>query len=340
MVGACTVVGAGRRRRAASEVRSGCGRRHCRLRRVRSGHYRWQFSLTPAIFVRVRLKQMSHRTQAPCGSSLVRLDRPPGPSGRRAAADRAGGPRPVRRQRLRGDDDRRHRRGRRRLGAHGVRRVGTKASAAQGVHRRRARRRRREQSPVVDRPPGEWVYDTDDPRELLGRYAVMMGELAAGRRRSTTSLVRAADADPELADAARRLRAPAAPGRRPSSPRPSPAAAASRRPYRRRGPRHRLGLQRPRAVRDAHLQAPMVEPPLRRMGAQHARPARRRTTHHRLRATPLSASTQHVITASWRQPCLPCGPQPCAAPSCRLGWPFLTLNATDVRRLVPASDLC
>ncbi|MET0144239.1 MAG: helix-turn-helix domain-containing protein [Ilumatobacteraceae bacterium] len=51
---------------------------------------------------------------------------------------------------------------------------------------------------VVDRPLSQWVYDTDDARELLGRYAVMMGELAARAAPIYDVLVRAADADPEL----------------------------------------------------------------------------------------------------------------------------------------------
>ncbi len=53
---------------------------------------------------------------------------------------------------------------------------------------------------VVDRPLSEWVYDTDDPREVLSRYAVMMGELAGRAAPIYDVLVRAADAEPELAD--------------------------------------------------------------------------------------------------------------------------------------------
>jgi hypothetical protein len=43
------------------------------------------------------------------------------------------------------------------------------------------------------------VYDTDDPRELLRRYATMMGELARAAAPIYDVLVRAADAEPELA---------------------------------------------------------------------------------------------------------------------------------------------
>ena len=53
--------------------------------------------------------------------------------------------------------------------------------------------------PVPDRPLARWVFDTPDPRELLGRYAVMMGELAAAAGPIHEVLVRAADAEPELA---------------------------------------------------------------------------------------------------------------------------------------------
>lgn len=53
---------------------------------------------------------------------------------------------------------------------------------------------------VVDRPLAEWVYDTDDPREVLSRYAVMMGELAGRAGPIYDVLVRAADAEPALAD--------------------------------------------------------------------------------------------------------------------------------------------
>ena len=53
---------------------------------------------------------------------------------------------------------------------------------------------------VVDRPLSKWVYDTSDPRELLARYAVMMGELAAQAAAIYDVVVRAADAEPEIAE--------------------------------------------------------------------------------------------------------------------------------------------
>jgi AcrR family transcriptional regulator len=52
---------------------------------------------------------------------------------------------------------------------------------------------------VADRPLSHWVHDADDPRELLRRYAVMMGELAARAAPIYDVMVRAADAEPELA---------------------------------------------------------------------------------------------------------------------------------------------
>lgn len=52
---------------------------------------------------------------------------------------------------------------------------------------------------VVDRPLSEWVYDTGDAREVLARYAVMMGVLAAAAGPIYDVLVRAADVEPELA---------------------------------------------------------------------------------------------------------------------------------------------
>jgi AcrR family transcriptional regulator len=52
---------------------------------------------------------------------------------------------------------------------------------------------------VADRPLSQWVYDTDDAREVLSRYAVLMGELAARAGPIYDVLVRAADAEPELA---------------------------------------------------------------------------------------------------------------------------------------------
>lgn len=53
--------------------------------------------------------------------------------------------------------------------------------------------------PVADRPLARWVFETSDPRELLGRYAVMSAELAAAAGPIHEVLVRAADAEPELA---------------------------------------------------------------------------------------------------------------------------------------------
>lgn len=52
---------------------------------------------------------------------------------------------------------------------------------------------------VADRPLAQWVYDVEDPAELLRRYAVMMGTLAAQAGPIYDVLVRAADAEPELA---------------------------------------------------------------------------------------------------------------------------------------------
>jgi AcrR family transcriptional regulator len=53
---------------------------------------------------------------------------------------------------------------------------------------------------VADRPLAAWVYDTPDPRELLGRYAVMMGELAARAAPIYDVVVRAADGEPTIAE--------------------------------------------------------------------------------------------------------------------------------------------
>jgi AcrR family transcriptional regulator len=52
---------------------------------------------------------------------------------------------------------------------------------------------------VGDRPLAMWVAETDDARVLLGRYAVMMGEIARRAAPIYSVLVRAADAEPELA---------------------------------------------------------------------------------------------------------------------------------------------
>jgi AcrR family transcriptional regulator len=53
---------------------------------------------------------------------------------------------------------------------------------------------------VVDRPLAQWVYDTDDAREVLSRYATMMGELAARAAPIYNVVVRAADAEPAIAE--------------------------------------------------------------------------------------------------------------------------------------------
>ena len=57
-----------------------------------------------------------------------------------------------------------------------------------------------ESAPIVDRPLSAWVYDTSDPREVLGRYAVMMGELAARAAPIYDVVARAADAEPEISE--------------------------------------------------------------------------------------------------------------------------------------------
>jgi AcrR family transcriptional regulator len=51
---------------------------------------------------------------------------------------------------------------------------------------------------VADRPLAQWVQEADDPREMLGRYATMMGTLAKRAGPIFDVLVRAADADDEL----------------------------------------------------------------------------------------------------------------------------------------------
>lgn len=66
--------------------------------------------------------------------------------------------------------------------------------------------------PVAERPLARWVRAASDPRELLGRYAVMMGVLAERSGPIYAVLVRSADAVPELAELladleAQRLRA-------------------------------------------------------------------------------------------------------------------------------------
>jgi AcrR family transcriptional regulator len=52
--------------------------------------------------------------------------------------------------------------------------------------------------PVADRPLARWVYDTEDPVELLGRYATMMGVLAKRAAAIYSVLVDAADSEPDL----------------------------------------------------------------------------------------------------------------------------------------------
>jgi AcrR family transcriptional regulator len=52
---------------------------------------------------------------------------------------------------------------------------------------------------VADRPTATWVYEADTAEELLGRYAVMMGEVAERAGPIYDVLVRAADTDAELA---------------------------------------------------------------------------------------------------------------------------------------------
>jgi AcrR family transcriptional regulator len=68
--------------------------------------------------------------------------------------------------------------------------------------------------PIRDRPTSIWVYEAATAEELLSRYAVLMGELAERASPIYSVLVRAADAEPELADLlaareAQRLRAAA-----------------------------------------------------------------------------------------------------------------------------------
>lgn len=54
-------------------------------------------------------------------------------------------------------------------------------------------------TPIADRPVSTWVYDADTAPELVARYAEMMGELASRAGAIYGVLVRAADAEPELA---------------------------------------------------------------------------------------------------------------------------------------------
>jgi AcrR family transcriptional regulator len=53
--------------------------------------------------------------------------------------------------------------------------------------------------PMVDRPLSIWVYEADRADELVQRSAVMMGVVASRAAPIFDVLVRAADADPELA---------------------------------------------------------------------------------------------------------------------------------------------
>ena len=53
---------------------------------------------------------------------------------------------------------------------------------------------------VADRPTAQWTVATQDPRELLRRYAVMCGEVASRAGRIYRVLVAAADGEPVLAD--------------------------------------------------------------------------------------------------------------------------------------------
>lgn len=53
---------------------------------------------------------------------------------------------------------------------------------------------------IADRPLSQWVYDTADAREVLSRYAVMMGELATRAGPIYAVVVRAADSDPTIAE--------------------------------------------------------------------------------------------------------------------------------------------
>lgn len=52
---------------------------------------------------------------------------------------------------------------------------------------------------VADRPTALWVHEAETGEELLARYAVMIGEMAARVAPIYSVLVAAADAEPELA---------------------------------------------------------------------------------------------------------------------------------------------
>lgn len=57
-----------------------------------------------------------------------------------------------------------------------------------------------EPAPVLARPLAAWVYEAGPARQLLERYAVMMGALAGRVGPLYDVLLRAADAEPELAE--------------------------------------------------------------------------------------------------------------------------------------------
>lgn len=57
-----------------------------------------------------------------------------------------------------------------------------------------------EPTPVLARPLAAWVYEAGPARQLLDRYAVMMGALAGRVGPLYDVLLRAADAEPELAE--------------------------------------------------------------------------------------------------------------------------------------------
>lgn len=55
-------------------------------------------------------------------------------------------------------------------------------------------------TPVLARPLAAWAYEPASPHQLLARYAVMMGALATRVGPIYDLLLRAADAEPELAE--------------------------------------------------------------------------------------------------------------------------------------------
>ena len=109
---------------------------------------------------------------------------------------------------------------------------------------------------VLDRPLAQWVYEADDPRELVSRYAVMMGEL--GSRAAPIYDVGAPRMPTLRSPSCSSISSASVSGRRRSSPRrSSPGAAAGGRTL--EEARHHLGLQRARAVRDPDPQAALVQ---------------------------------------------------------------------------------